>query len=250
MLKIITTGYDGKMGKILADAIREDETLELACVSARGMSSREGGLKIFEDMTQISESADVVIDFSHPSNLDNILSYVLKTKTPLVIATTGYNEEENNKITEASKVIPVFRSYNMALGVNIMLKLVKEATKLLEGFDIEIVEKHHNRKVDAPSGTAVMLAEGIKEVLSDVEFTYGRHGRDAKRQTNEIGIHAIRGGTIVGEHDAIFAGDSEVLTITHQSESRRIFANGSITAAKFLVDQKPGLYNMDDMLSI
>jgi 4-hydroxy-tetrahydrodipicolinate reductase len=250
MLKIITTGYDGKMGKILADAIREDETLELACVSARGMSSQEGGLKIYDDMSQITESANVVIDFSHPTNLDNILSYALRTKTPLVVATTGYNEDENNKITEASKVIPVFRSYNMALGVNIMLKLVKEATKLLKGFDIEVVEKHHNRKVDAPSGTAVMIAEGIKEVLSDVEFTYGRHGRDAKRQPNEVGIHAIRGGTIVGEHDAIFAGDSEVLTITHQSESRRIFANGSIAAAKFLVNQKPGLYNMDDMLSI
>lgn len=249
-MRIITTGYDGKMGKILADAIREDESLELACVSARGMSEKEGSLKIYDDMSKISENADAIIDFSHPSNLDNILTYALNSKTPLVIATTGYNEEENNKITEASKTIPVFRSYNMALGVNIMLKLVKEATRMLKGFDIEIVEKHHNRKVDAPSGTAVMIAEGVKEVLSDTEFTYGRHGRNAKRQPGEVGIHAIRGGTIVGEHDAIFAGDSEVLTITHQSESRRIFANGAITAAKFLVDQKPGLYNMDDMLSI
>ncbi len=140
MLKVIATGYDGKMGKILADTIREDSELELVCVAARGLDSYEDDLKIYEDMSTIVEEADVVIDFSHHSNLDNILSYVLKTKTPLVIATTGYNDEEMNKIHEAAKVIPVFQSYNMSLGVNVLVKLVKDAAKLLEGFDIEIIE--------------------------------------------------------------------------------------------------------------
>ena len=248
MLKVIATGYDGKMGKILADTIREDNELELDCVAARGLDSYEGDLKIYEDMSTIVEEADVVIDFSHHSNLDNILSYVLKTKTPLVIATTGYNDDEMNKIREAAKVIPVFQSYNMSLGVNVLVKLVKDAAKLLEGFDIEIIEKHHNRKVDAPSGTAVMIANAIKEVLPNVENNYGRYGRSAKRQPNEVGIHAIRGGNIVGEHDALFAGDNEVLTISHQAQSRGIFASGSIAAAKYLVKQKPGFYNMDSML--
>ncbi len=141
-----------------------------------------------------------------------------------------------NKIHEAAKVIPVFQSYNMSLGVNVLVKLVKDAAKLLEGFDIEI-EKHHNRKVDAPSGTAVMIANAIKEVLPNVENNYGRYGRSAKRQPNEVGIHAIRGGNIVGEHDALFAGDNEVLTISHQAQSRGIFASGSIAAAKYLVKQ-------------
>ncbi|MDR1773646.1 MAG: 4-hydroxy-tetrahydrodipicolinate reductase, partial [Clostridioides sp.] len=191
---------------------------------------------------------DVVIDFSHHSNLDNVLSYILKTKTPVVFATTGYNDEEMAKIQVASQVVPVFQSYNMALGINIMLKLVKEAAKNLADFDIEIIEKHHNRKVDAPSGTAIMIANAIKEVIPNTTDNYGRHGTQAKREKNEIGIHAVRGGTIVGMHDAIFAGDNEILTISHQSESRKIFANGSLVAAKYLVAQKAGFYNMDDLL--
>jgi 4-hydroxy-tetrahydrodipicolinate reductase len=249
-LKVITTGYDGKMGKILADLVDEDENLELVCVSGRGITATDGRFKIYENMSEIAEKADVIIDFSHHLNLDNVLGYAISSKTPLVIATTGYNDEEMEKIKSASFEIPVFQSYNMALGVNIMLKLVKQAAELLKGFDIEIIEKHHNRKVDAPSGTAVMLAEGIQDVLDESTATYGRHGRNAKRQPNEIGIHAVRGGTIVGMHDVIFAGDSEVLTISHQSESRRLFASGAVVSAKYLVNQKPGLYNMDDMLSI
>ncbi|MGL5329688.1 MAG: 4-hydroxy-tetrahydrodipicolinate reductase [Peptostreptococcaceae bacterium] len=232
MLKVIISGYSGKMGKVLAKCVAEDADLELVTYST---------------LSDVTEKADVVIDFSHHSTLDDVLEYTLKTKTPLVIATTGYNDEELNKIYEASKIIPLFHSYNMSLGVNVLLRLVKEATKVLSDFDIEVIEKHHNKKVDAPSGTAVMIANAIKEVLPNLENNYGRYGREAKREENEIGIHAIRGGTIVGEHNVIFAGHDEIVEVKHTAQSKDIFAKGSIVAAKFLVKQEPGYYNMDNM---
>ena len=175
----------------------------------------------------VDEKADAIIDFSHHSCIGDVLAYATKTKTPLVIATTGFNDEELNMIMEASKEIPVFHSYNMSLGVNVLLKLVKEAAKSLKGFDIEIIEKHHNLKVDSPSGTAVMIGNAVKEVLPDTEFIYGRHGRTEKRNNNEVGIHAIRGGTIVGEHTTIFAGHDEVVELTHTAQSKDIFAKGA-----------------------
>jgi 4-hydroxy-tetrahydrodipicolinate reductase len=200
-------------------------------------------------MNDINEDADVIIDFSHHSTLNDVLIFAIKTKTPLVIATTGYREDELNKIKEASKIIPIFHSSNMSLGVNVLLKLVKEATKMLSNFDIEVIEKHHNKKVDAPSGTAIMIANAAKDVLPNVEYNYGRYGRNAKRSENEIGIHAVRGGTIVGEHDVIYAGHDEVVELKHIAQSKDIFAKGSITAAKYLVNQIPGYYNMDNILS-
>ena len=157
--------------------------------------------------------------------------------------------EELAKIKESSNIIPIFHSSNMSLGVNVLIKLVKEAAKSLNGFDIEIIEKHHNKKLDAPSGTAVMIANGVKEVLPDSEYIYGRHGRSDKRNSNEIGIHAIRGGTIVGEHTTIFAGHDEVVEIKHSAQSKDIFAKGAIAAAKFLVKQEAGYYNMNNMLN-
>ena len=157
--------------------------------------------------------------------------------------------EELTKIKKASNIIPIFHSSNMSLGVNVLVKLVKEAAKSLNGFDIEIIEKHHNKKLDAPSGTAVMIANGVKEVLPDSEYIYGRHGRSDKRSSNEIGIHAIRGGTIVGEHTTIFAGHDEVVEIKHSAQSKDIFAKGAIAAAKFLVKQEAGYYNMNNMLN-
>ena len=200
-------------------------------------------------MSEVEELADVIIDFSHHSTIDDTLSYAIKTKTPIVIATTGFNEEELEKIKKASNIIPIFHSSNMSLGVNVLVKLVKEAAKSLNGFDIEIIEKHHNKKLDAPSGTAVMIANGVKEVLPDSEYIYGRHGRSDKRSSNEIGIHAIRGGTIVGEHTTIFAGHDEVVEIKHSAQSKDIFAKGAIAAAKFLVKQEAGYYNMNNMLN-
>ncbi|TQQ85505.1 4-hydroxy-tetrahydrodipicolinate reductase [Peptacetobacter hominis] len=249
MLRIMSTGYDGKMGKIVADTVRADESCELAFTQAREAAICAQDVKIYENLADCNEKADAIIDFSHHANLDNVLGYALRTKTPIVIATTGFNDEELQTIKDASKEIPVFFSYNMSLGVNILVKLVKEAAKLLDGFDIEIIEKHHNRKVDAPSGTAIMIANAVKEVLPESNFVNGRSGRSCKRQPGDIGISAVRGGTIVGEHDALFAGDSETITISHQAQSRQIFANGALAAAKFIADKEPGFYNMDDMLN-
>ena len=235
------------MGQVLTKCVADDKELELVA----GISPKHhdvDGFNTYSSFADVKEDSDVVIDFSNPLALDGILEYCLKTKTPVVLATTGYNDEEMEKIYEAAKQIPVFLSFNMSLGVNILLKLVKEAAKNLANFDIEIIEKHHNKKVDSPSGTAVMIANAVKEIREQSEFIYGRHGRTGKRQQNEVGIHAVRGGTIVGEHSAIFAGNDEILEINHSARSKNVFAEGAIAAAKYLVNQKPGFYNMDDML--
>ena len=235
------------MGQVLTKCVADDEELELVA----GISPKHhdvDGFNTYSSFADVKEDSDVVIDFSNPLALDGILEYCLKTKTPVVLATTGYNDEEMEKIHEAAKQIPVFLSFNMSLGVNILLKLVKEAAKNLANFDIEIIEKHHNKKVDSPSGTAVMIANAVKEIREQSEFIYGRHGRTGKRQQNEVGIHAVRGGTIVGEHSAIFAGNDEILEINHSARSKNVFAEGAIAAAKYLVNQESGFYNMDDML--
>ena len=246
MLKVIINGCSGKMGRVLTKCINEEDGLELLC-GVSYQNTEDLNFKTYSTMNEIDEKSDVVIDFSHHSTLDDVLNYTIKTKTPLVIATTGYNDEELGKIYEASKIIPIFHSYNMSLGINVLLRLVKESAKVLGDFDIEVIEKHHNKKVDAPSGTAVMIANAIKKVLPSLKNNYGRYGREAKRKEDEIGIHAIRGGTIVGEHDVIFAGHDEIVEIKHMAQSKDIFAKGSIAAAKFIVAQEPGYYNMDNM---
>ena len=246
MLRVIINGYSGSMGKVLTKCVNEDSELQLVCGVSK--DDLDVPFKTYHKMSDVEESADVIIDFSHHSTIDDVLGYATKTKTPLVIATTGFNEDELGKIKEASSIIPIFHSSNMSLGVNVLVKLVKEAAKALNGFDIEIIEKHHNKKLDAPSGTAVMIANGIKEVLPDTECIYGRYGRSEKRSSNEVGIHAIRGGTIVGEHTAIFAGHDEIVEIKHTAQSKDIFAKGAIAAAKFLVNQKAGYYNMNNIL--
>ena len=247
MLKIIINGYSGSMGKVLTKCANEDSELEIVCGASK--DDLDVPFKTYHKMSEVEELADVIIDFSHHSTIEDTLSYAIKTKTPIVIATTGFNDEELEKIKKASNIIPIFHSSNMSLGVNVLVKLVKEAAKSLNGFDIEIIEKHHNKKLDAPSGTAVMIANGVKEVLPDSEYIYGRHGRSDKRSSNEIGIHAIRGGTIVGEHTTIFAGHDEVVEIKHSAQSKDIFAKGAIAAAKFLVKQEAGYYNMNNMLN-
>ena len=247
MLRVIISGYSGSMGKVLTKCANEDSELEIVCGASK--DDLDVPFKTYQKMSDVEELADVIIDFSHHSTIDDTLSYAIKTKTPIVIATTGFNDEELTKIKKASNIVPIFHSSNMSLGVNVLVKLVKEAAKSLNGFDIEIIEKHHNKKLDAPSGTAVMIANGVKEVLPDSEYIYGRHGRSDKRSSNEIGIHAIRGGTIVGEHTTIFAGHDEVVEIKHSAQSKDIFAKGAIAAAKFLVKQEAGYYNMNNMLN-
>lgn len=247
-MKVIINGYSGTMGQVLTKCALADEEIELvAGVSPNTLDSNQN-FKVYSNFDDVSEKADVVIDFSNPLALDNMLQYCLKTKTAVVIATTGFNDNEMKKIHDASKEIPVFLSFNMSLGINVLLKLVKEAAKDLVGFDIEIIEKHHNKKLDSPSGTAVMIANAAKEVRKESEFTYGRYGRTDKRGDNEIGVHAIRGGTIVGEHSALFAGHDEIIEINHSARSKDIFAKGAISAAKYLIKQDAGFYNMDNML--
>ena len=247
MLKVIINGYSGAMGKVLTKCVIEDSELQLVCASSKDML-KDVPFKTYTKMIDIEESADVIIDFSHHSAINDVLAYATKSKTPLVIATTGFNDDELEKIKKASSIIPVFHSSNMSLGVNVLVKLVKEAAKALGGFDIEIIEKHHNKKLDSPSGTAVMIANGIKEVLPETECIYGRYGRSEKRKPTEVGIHAIRGGTIVGEHTTIFAGHDEVIEIKHTAQSKDIFAKGAIAAAKFLANKEAGYYNMNNML--
>ena len=180
-----------------------------------------------------------------------MLEYGLSTGTAIVFATTGYSDEQISKIKKASEQIPVFFTFNMSLGINLLIKLAKTATEVLGGqFDIEIVEKHHNQKIDAPSGTAIMIANSVNEVLNNsCHYVYDRHSQRKKRDSNEIGLHSIRGGTIVGEHDIIFAGRDEVITLSHSAASKEVFAVGSVNAAVFLAEQTPGIYDMADLLN-
>jgi 4-hydroxy-tetrahydrodipicolinate reductase len=250
MTKIILCGCNGKMGHVVASSAENNDNCEIVCgVDAFGTNNYS--FPTYKDFSDIKETADVVVDFSNHACLDSMLDYCLKNSTPVIICTTGYSDEQINKIKSASEKIPVFYSGNMSLGVNLLIELAKQATKVLgKDFDIEIVEKHHNQKVDAPSGTAIMIADGISEELEkEPQYVYDRHAYRRKRSKDEIGIHAIRGGTIVGEHDVIFAGHDEVMTISHQSQSKELFATGAINAAIFIVGKPSGMYNMSQMLS-
>ena len=191
-----------------------------------------------------------MIDFSHPSLLKGIIDYAVKTKTPAVIATTGISDEQIGYMRKASEQVPLFFSYNMSFGVNLIAGLAKKAAAALyDAFDIEIIEMHHNRKLDAPSGTAIMLADAISGALPEEPvYVYDRHSRRQKRDKKEIGISSVRGGTIVGEHEVIFAGKDEVVTLKHTALSRDIFAVGAVKAAQFLSAKESGMYSMDDMI--
>ena len=249
MLNAIISGCGGYMGNVLTQLIEEDEQIEaVAGVDKTPPANRKYPVYLsFEDCTI---DAQVVIDFSHPTALDSILEYALEKKCALVLAVTGYTEAQNHQILDASRSIPIFQSGSMSLGINLMKKLISQAAVALgDDFDIEIVERHHNRKLDAPSGTALLLADAINETIpSKKTYNCSRSGKTAKRTKDEIGIHAIRGGTIVGEHEVIFAGNDEIIEIKHTSLSRNIFASGALRAAKFIYDKEAGHYNMDDML--
>ncbi len=250
MTDIILCGCNGKMGHVVADSVAANDDCRIVCgVDAFGESGYD--FPVYKSFSDITEKADVIIDFSNPATLDGLLGYALGSSTPAVICTTGFSPEQTESIREASKKIAVFFSGNMSLGVNLLIELAKQATRVLgNDFDIEIVEKHHNLKVDAPSGTALMIADGISEELEkEPQYVYDRHSYRKKRSKNEIGIHAIRGGTIVGEHDVIFAGHDEVVTISHQSQSKELFATGAVNAAVFLKDKPAGMYNMSMMLA-
>ncbi len=250
MTKILLTGCCGKMGHAIVKAVSERDDCKIVCgVDVYNDNSYD--FNVHNCFSEVTQSVDVVIDFSNPGALSGMLEYIKQNKTPAVICTTGYSKEQVESIKETSKECAIFYSGNMSLGINLLIEISKQAAKVLgDSFDIEIVEKHHNLKLDSPSGTALMIADGISTELSqEPQYVYDRHSYRKKRSKNEIGIHSVRGGTIVGEHEVIFAGHDEVVTISHQAQSKEVFAIGSINAAVFLADQKPGMYDMSNLLS-
>lgn len=251
MTKMIMHGCNGRMGHVIADLVKADADIEIvAGVDAFGESNYD--FPVFKSLTECDVQADVIVDFSNASAVDGLLDYAVSKNVPVVLCSTGLSEAQLNKVKESSSKIAILRSANMSVGVNALLKVLNEISPALAkaGFDIEIVEKHHNQKLDAPSGTAVALADAINESLNnEYEYVYDRSSRREKRPQKEIGISAVRGGTIVGDHDVIFAGLDEVITVSHRAYSRAIFGKGAITAAKFLAGKSAGMYTMADALN-
>ena len=249
MTNIILCGANGKMGKVISSIVKTSENCEIVA-GVDLCTEVSNGYPVYSSFDKVTEKADVIIDFSNPALLDSLLDFAKKNSLPVVIATTGYTSEQTEKIKQAAKNIPVFFSFNMSLGVNLLVALSKKAATILgDSFDVEIIEKHHNLKVDAPSGTAIMLANAVNDALDDkMMFTYDRHSKREKRAKNEIGIHSVRGGTIVGEHDVIFAGHDEVITLSHHASSKEVFAEGAVKAAVFLAGKSAGLYDMNDIV--
>ena len=245
MQKIILSGCCGHMGRVVVDICANDPDVEISA-GIDLLAQPLDGFPVFSSPASCSVEGNVVIDFSHPAALDGLLDFCIRRKMPVVLATTGYSEEQLARIQEASKAIPVFRSANMSLGINVLMELVKQAAALLcDGFDVEITERHHRRKLDAPSGTALMLADAASSALPYDSYNV-RKPRDAR----EIGISSLRGGTIVGDHSVVFAGRDEVIEFSHHAASREVFAVGAVKAAKFLaLVGAPGLYNMSHLIA-
>lgn len=247
MINILLCGCSGKMGQNVIKCASTYDDIKI--IEGVDKNQTNVDFNIYDNFDNIPVRPDVIIDFSIPNTLNSLLMYALTNNVPAVICTTGYSEEEIQSIKNASERIPIFFSGNMSLGINVLIELSKKAARALgDNFDIEIIEKHHNQKIDAPSGTALMIANSIKEIDNDKTFIYDRHELRQKRDPKEIGIHSVRGGSIVGEHEVIFAGHDETITLTHQAQSKEVFAEGSIKAAKFLVGKSPKLYNMGDMI--
>lgn len=249
MVNILVSGCNGKMGQAIVAAVSERGDANIVC----GIDTYDGiknEFPVYQKFSEVLEKPDVIIDFSNPSVLNDLLQYAIENAVPCVLCTTGYSDEQIDAVNKSAERIAVFRSGNMSLGINLLIEISKMAAKVFgKEFDIEIVEKHHHRKIDAPSGTALMIADEISTVMEDEPtYVYDRHSVRKKRDPKEIGIHSVRGGSIVGEHDVIFAGDNEVVTISHQAQSRSLFAVGAVNAAVFLADKKTGNYDMSDLL--
>ncbi|HSH35241.1 4-hydroxy-tetrahydrodipicolinate reductase [Schnuerera sp.] len=251
MIKTIVYGINGKMGQILSEQLLKESGMEIVAGIDRSKFDIKRTYPVYNSLYKYKGEVDVIIDFSHPSYLERIIEYSLEKKTPLVIATTGFSQEQFEKIKMASEEVPILYSSNMSLGINILSKALREISQVLnKDFDIEIIEKHHNNKADAPSGTAYLLADVINEALGNsYKYIYGREGNNSKRENNEIGIHSIRGGTIPGEHTIIFAGSDEIIELKHTALSKKIFAQGAIKASRFIVTAKKGFYTMDDIFN-
>lgn len=249
MTNIAICGACGKMGRVIYDIISNRSDCKIVA-GVDKVAESYADFPVVEKISQLPERPDVLIDFSHPSLLDDLLDYCLTNGVAAVIATTGYSSEQIAKIHKAAESVPVFFTFNMSLGINLLAELAKKAVDVLgDQFDIEIIEKHHNQKIDAPSGTAIMLANAINEEADNkYNYVYDRHSVRAKRTKTEIGMHAVRGGTIVGEHEIIFAGRDEVISLKHEAHSKSVFAVGSVNAAVFLKGKPAGLYAMSDLL--
>jgi 4-hydroxy-tetrahydrodipicolinate reductase len=249
LINILISGFNGKMGQVITRLAEQYEDIHIAAgydISDNGKND----YPVFTDLKKCNVKLDVIIDFSNPVALEGLIAFAGARKLPIIVATTGLSPAQKAMLEQASKNIPVFSSANMSLGVNLLIDLVKKAAKLLEpSFDIEIIEKHHNQKLDAPSGTALAIADSINSVLEQKqEYVYDRHSRRKKRSKTEIGIHAVRGGTIVCEHSVIFAGNDEIIEINHTAMSKDIFGTGALRAARFIFGKKPGMYDMNDLI--
>ena len=245
-LRIILSGCSGRLGSVVARIASERDDLEIVCgVDLKGSAD----FPVKSSFAEVDADADVIIDISHHTVIGDVLDYAKRHALPVVICTTGHTEEEDALIKEASRHVAILKSRNMSLGINLMMELVRRtAATLGEEFDIEIVEAHHNKKLDAPSGTALMLADAARDVRANAEYIYDRHAVRREREKREIGIHAVRGGTIVGQHDVLFAGKDETITLAHEATSREVFATGALKAAEFMVGKSAGLYDMNDLL--
>ena len=246
-MNILLNGALGKMGEEVIKAVEKNKNYKIVCGFDTKSEKKE--FPVYNNINDIKEKPDVIIDFSKPEGSLEILKFAKEKNIPIVIATTGFNEEETSIIEEYSKELPIFKSSNMSININLMAKLLKQASKYLKNDDIEIIDIHHNRKVDSPSGTAILLADAINEELEEKKkYNFDRMQKREKRDNNEIGFSSIRGGNIVGEHTVAFYGENESLEITHKAYSREVFAEGALNAAKFIVKQKPGMYNMQDLI--
>lgn len=252
MTNIILSGASGAMGKVISELVKEDKYKDFEIIAGFADRKQEAdGLTIYDNLDDINEKADVIVDFSLPETLDDILNYAIRTKTNLVLATTGYDEKDIEKIQQASNDVAIVQSGNYSIGINIMLKIAKKMAELLEDFDIEIIEAHHNNKKDAPSGTANMIFDAVNEgrdnkLYKNEERFYKKQSRDK----NEVGMSSIRAGSISGDHTVIFAGDDEYLSLNHHAGSKKIFAGGALKAVEFIKDKDNGFYKIDDILDI
>lgn len=250
MIRVIMHGCNGRMGQTITGILKDDAEAQIVA-GIDCFTGIENDYPVFTELAECDVEADVVIDFANASAADGLLDYCVERKLPVVLCTTGLSKEQLAHVKAAGEKIAVLRSGNMSLGINTIQKLIAEAAKVLApaGFDVEIVEKHHNKKLDAPSGTAVMLADSVNEAMNqEYHYVYDRSGVRARRDPKEIGISAVRGGSIVGDHDVIFAGPDEVITISHRAYSRAIFGNGAVSAAKFLAGKPAGCYDMGDVI--
>ena len=252
MVNVIMHGCNGHMGRVVTELIEKDENVQIVA-GIDAYTGVQNEYPVFPSIKECTVKADVIIDFAVAQAVDGLLEYAVETGTPVVLCTTGLSAEQLEKVNQASKKVAILKSANMSLGINTLFKLLQDAAKVFAsaGFDIEIVEKHHNQKLDAPSGTALALADSMKEVLDDDYFyRYDRSQLRQKRDPKEIGISAVRGGTIVGEHEVIFAGEDEVIEFKHTAHSKAVFAKGAVEAAKFLAGKPAGMYDMSDVIGL